>query len=157
MVSSLEEYLAILIPVDTAERYHCAANIITLPHLRAVNCLPYRYKDMLDRMCWHRARQTHDMACSSGEPCCRLVARFTIPNACERQFTTHKGESYTLKWSTDSVRTAGDDWRNHGRSTNMRFSKNGTLVSFRSLRASLRQCNPAETPWPVYRIPVLTT
>jgi hypothetical protein len=59
MVLFFEKHLGVFIPVDTAERYHCAANIITLPHLRAVNCLPYRYRDMLDRMCWHRARQTH--------------------------------------------------------------------------------------------------
>jgi len=55
MVSSLKEYLTIFIPVDTAG----AANIIILPHLRAVNCLPYRYKSILDRICWHRVRQTH--------------------------------------------------------------------------------------------------
>ena len=60
-------------------------------------------------MCWHRARQTHDMACSNDELCYRLVARFTISDACERQFTTHKGESYILKWSIDSVRIAGDN------------------------------------------------
>ncbi len=30
-----------------------------MPPFRAMNRLPYRYKNISDRMCWHRVRQMH--------------------------------------------------------------------------------------------------
>jgi hypothetical protein len=77
MVLFFEEYLIIFILVDSAERYYCAANIITLPYLRAVNCLPYRYKYILDRVCGIGRGRRHKKACSSGEPCYELIPRIS--------------------------------------------------------------------------------